>query len=250
MTPPPAPPAASSAGAIARAQLSDKNNVTVLFGFNPQKITISHSAKRGEKHQPTASSDHQGQPHDKSSGGGEDSTALFHYVDSVTGVGATAITLSDLLFDGDKAADDCAQLLTWSYPTPASQDMKTAEMSALTFKWGSPISYSVTILGVDISFERFSPSGKPIRAKVNLKLQSLFELARPTNPTSGGIPGRRSHTLVAGENLQHVAMSSYGRPGAWRALAAANGIENPLAVQPGTVIYLPAPTELADGGTR
>lgn len=247
---PSAPPGPSSAGAIARAQLSDKSGATVLFSFNPQKISISHSAKRQEKGQQTSSDDHQGQPHDKASGGGGNSAALFHYVDTVTGVGATSITLSDLLFDGDKAADDCAQLLTWSYPQPASQDMKTAEMAALTFKWGSPISYTVTILSVDIGYERFSPSGKPIRAKATLKLQSLYELTPPTNPTSGGIAGRRSHILVAGENLQHVATASYGRPGAWRALAAANGIEDPLAVQPGTVIYLPAPAELADGGTR
>src|SRR5690242_12581833 len=103
----PAPPAPSSAGAITRAQLSDKSGATVVFGFNPQKISISHSAKRQEKAEQTSSNDHQNQPHDKGNSG--NSTHLFHYVDTVTGVGATSITLSDLLFDGDKAADDCAQ---------------------------------------------------------------------------------------------------------------------------------------------
>lgn len=260
-TPPPPPtpsvpqsPSAPSAGTFARAQLADKSGGIVIFNFNPQKITISHSARRKEQGEQASSDDHHGQPTDKSSSG--NGTHLFHHVDSVAGVGATSIAISDLLFDGNKAADNCAQLLTWSYPQPAkpqsgaTQDLKTAEMTALTFTWGSPISYTVTIFSVDISYERFSPTGVPIRAKANLKLQSLYELQPSTNPTSGGISGRRSHTLVAGENLQHVAMASYGRPGAWRALAAANGIEDPLAVQPGTVIYLPAPTELADGAAR
>jgi nucleoid-associated protein YgaU len=98
-----------------------------------------------------------------------------------------------------------------------------------------------------VTYERFTPDGKPIAAKATLRFNACSLPPTRTNPTSGGLPGRRAHTLVAGENLQHVAVANYGRPGAWRALAAANGVENPLAVRPGTAIYIPALAELEEG---
>ena len=108
----------------------------------------------------------------------------------------------------------------------------------------------VNLIDATIKYERFTSDGTPIRAEVTIKLNARFLPPVRTNPSSGGIPGRSSHTLVTGENLQHIAMANYGRPGAWRALAAANGIENPLAVRPGMVIYVPAAGELADGSPQ
>lgn len=41
-------------------------------------------------------------------------------------------------------------------------------------------------------------------------------------------------------------MAAYGRPGAWRNVARANRITDPLRVRPGTEIFLPNLDELAD----
>jgi len=72
----------------------------------------------------------------------------------------------------------------------------------------------------------------------------------PMNPTSGGMPGRRSHTVGQGENLQSIAMANYGRPGLWRRIAEVNGITDPTRVRPGSTVYLPNEDELVNGSTR
>lgn len=234
-----------SGGAVTHAVLKESETKKVIFDFNPEKISISHRHERQTVNSGNKAKDGQGQP-----GGADGGKTPLVHEDKVTEVGPTTITVNDVLFDGLTVVDDCKKLLGWTYPNLKQGSATAAELTKLTFTWGDVIDYPVTIRQATITYERFTPSGTPIRAKANLDLQYEGTPPPGTNPTSGGIPGRRSHTLVAGENLQHIATSNYGRPGAWRALAAANGIEDPLAVQPGTIIYLPAPSELADGGRR
>jgi hypothetical protein len=239
-------PAAPTTAQV-KATLSDGTN-PVAFNFNPESITISHRAPQKHVNSAKQGQGSQDQPGATGAGGGAGGAPLAQQT-QVTDVGGTTISLSDLIINGSGTVDTCKRLLGWSYP--ATQGSTTAaELPKLTFTWGTALSYKVTISSVDITYERFTSSGQPVRAKAKLTLQYEGDPPPGTNPTSGGIPGRRSHILVAGENLQHVAMANYGKPGAWRALAAANGIEDPLAVQPGTVIYLPAPAELANGGPR
>lgn len=238
-------PMAPTTAGQTKATLTD-GTTPVVFNFNPEFITISHTSRQKPVNSAKQGQSTQDEP--SATGGGAGNAPLAHQ-SQVTDVGQTSISLSDLIVDGSKTVDACKRLMGWSYP--ATQGSATAaELPKLTFTWGTAISYKVTISSVVVTYERFTSSGQPVRAKVKLTLQYEGDTPQGTNPTSGGIPGRRSHILVAGENLQHVAMASYGKPGAWRALAAANGIEDPLAVQPGTVIYLPARAELADGGQR
>jgi nucleoid-associated protein YgaU len=64
------------------------------------------------------------------------------------------------------------------------------------------------------------------------------------NPTSGSQDVRRVHRTVAGDTLASVAYSEYGDPTQWRALAAYNGIDDPMRVRTGTALLLPVPEEL------
>lgn len=219
---------ALAAGQGIKASLSESlTGKTVLLQFNPQKIGLSHTVGTQEI------------PADKST-----STPQLGYTAAVNSVGATKLTLTGLIFDGTGAASACTQLLAWTHAlTPAGATHP--ELPQLTFTWGA-LSSDVNLISADISYERFGPDGKPIRATVNLICHTRTDPPVRTNPTSGGLAGRRSHILVAGENLQHIATANYGRPGAWRALAAANDITDPLALRPGTTIYLPSRTELAD----
>lgn len=67
---------------------------------------------------------------------------------------------------------------------------------------------------------------------------------RRQNPTSGSYEVRRSHRTIAGDSLASVAFAEYGDPAAWRALAAFNGIDDPLRMPTGTLLLLPSPDEL------
>jgi hypothetical protein len=228
---------APAAGGNGKAQLTEKANTAnqVTFRYNPERIYVSHQNK-------------------VTVFAGPPEEGKVRTKEAVSSPGMTTFQLSNLIFFGSDVVSDCKQLLAWT--DMIAQPGENAELPKLVFTWGSGFNFDVTISNVSIDYQRFTSEGKPIRASVGLACTVCEPETEPTNPSSGGIPGRRGHTLVAGENLQHVAMANYGRPGAWRALAAANGIEDPLAVLPGTVIYLPAPTELtelaelADGNSR
>ena len=55
----------------------------------------------------------------------------------------------------------------------------------------------------------------------------------------------RIHVLVDGESLHSVAWAEYGQAKYWRALAAFNGIDDPLRIPSGTTILLPPQRDAA-----
>jgi hypothetical protein len=123
------------------------------------------------------------------------------------------------------------------------------KLPILLFNWGGgggPIglSYRVVMERVSVVYERFNSFGVPVWAKVAIDLKEYPEDLPPTNPTSGGEPGRTKHVVTAGENLVRIATRSYGSPQAWRAVAEANRIDDPLRIRPGALLDLPGPSEL------
>jgi phage tail protein X len=170
------------------------------------------------------------------------------------------INLKEIVFEGLTTKLRCDQLLRWIGPygglqIPGLSSVNAVNLPVITFSWGLPavgFMYQVRMTKCNISYVRFNQMGMPTRAKVSLTLlQEPSPLGSlPTNPTSGGLPGRRSHTVADGDTLQSLATAYYGRPSAWRAIAAVNGITNPSRVRSGTRIYLPNAEELPSGGTR
>jgi phage tail-like protein len=221
---------AIAAPPVAPASLSDGKS-PVTFPFSPEKISVSHTAKLEEITTGTATTA---------------STGEMPFEDRLKAIGPTTIGLSGVTFDGKDVQARCNQLLKWTNAAKP-QGSTVPELPLLTFQWGSSTVWKVKLMSADITYTRFSASGLPTRAQANLKCISQDDPLGPTNPSSGGLPGRRSHVVIAGESLQHIAMASYGRPGAWRTVAAANGIEDPLRVRPGAVVYLPGPEELTTG---
>jgi nucleoid-associated protein YgaU len=51
-----------------------------------------------------------------------------------------------------------------------------------------------------------------------------------------------------GQSLATIASAEYGDPRAWRIIADANGIDNPLRLAPGTRLLLPARTVAWNSG--
>jgi nucleoid-associated protein YgaU len=125
------------------------------------------------------------------------------------------------------------------------------KLPVLLFSWGVGgvlgISYKVTLEEVSITYERFNSAGIPIFATASLTMKEYSEPLPYTNPSSGGLPGRTRYVVTAGENVVRIANQAYGTPTAWRAVAEANDLDDPLRVRPGTVLYLPGPGELSEG---
>jgi len=164
------------------------------------------------------------------------------------------INLNKVVFEGLTTKLRCDTLLRWMGPLPAQSGLGTnlsIDPPDVTFQWGPPavgFMYTVKLTSCQIRYTRFDASGRPVRAEVGLTMQERpSELGNlPTNPTSGGLPGRRRHVVAEGETLYSLAHTYYGHPGGWRRIAEVNHIQDPSRVRPGVTVYLPNPDELVD----
>jgi hypothetical protein len=180
-------------------------------------------------------------------GGAETLTVelFFDTSDKGTGVAATPVTeLTDPIF--------AATLIEPAGHMPPP----------VTFKWGAgfPGHYLPAIQagqkrdwfdGVITScrqtFNFWSRSGVPLRAKLNLTIREFLPLniqMKRLNPSS---PDRtHGHVLRDGEALHRIAHDYYRRPEEWRRVALDNEIEDPRRLVPGSRLRVPRiPT---DGG--
>jgi nucleoid-associated protein YgaU len=226
---------------------------TVWFDFHPEAISMTRTAMTTSRPSASANS---GRP-------GGASPSIFQ------GAAGSTITINKALLTGMTTKPRCDTLLDWMSPgggllgaliggaisaaTGGRVNLRS-QLPVVTFSYGPPemgFLYMTQISSVTIRYTRFTQEGIPVRALVDLIMKEQPSLlgSLPTNPTSGGLPGRRSHTVSAGENLPSVAMANYGAPGLWRRIAETNDIDDPLRVRPGHGVYLPNPDELfADRG--
>jgi hypothetical protein len=111
------------------------------------------------------------------------------------------------------------------------------------FHWGRFTSFKAVITKANIKFLYFSSEGVPLRASVDLDLRQFQadDAFLRQNPTSGTPHPHRTHRVQRGETLDRISAQYYGDSTQWRVLAAANGIEDPLAIRPGSLIGIPQP---------
>lgn len=217
----------------------------VSFDLNPDQIVMSRQSSMGSY---GSGSSNSGTPSGSSASIFKKSTP-------------PVLTLSRVTFFGSNTKSRCDQLMDWMSPGGGMLGaLAGAALSAATglnlvsrppkviFQWGPPSAFLIeaNITAVNVTYTRFAPDGTPVRAEVTIRLQqqpSLLGLLA-TNPTSAGLPGRKAHTVTAGDSLARIATDQYGSPGRWRQIAAANDIDDPLRIRPGDRVYLPNPEEL------
>jgi nucleoid-associated protein YgaU len=111
----------------------------------------------------------------------------------------------------------------------------------VTFNWGAMRSFKSVVTSLSVTFVYFSSTGVPLRARVQMALtqyQPDHAYGRQ-NPTSGTPRPHKVHRVLPGETLDRIAAQHYGDPTRWRALATANGIDDPLALRPGSLLSIP-----------
>lgn len=221
------------------AWLAEADEVNkIYFDFNPSQITVSHTAK--EEKDPVNK--------EESAPGADGQPTVFVSPEAqLAAAGTTTVKLDNIIFDGAGVQKTCSQFLNWSYPqtnAAGRTEPDKEQLPVLTFKWGTLV-FGGMLQQVTVTYKKFSSNGTPTRASVSLSLSQFNVPHRKTNPTSGGLPGRRTHVLTSGQSLPGIAAVGYGGPGVWRALAVANRVDDPLRVRPGTLLYLPGRAELA-----
>jgi LysM repeat protein len=127
-------------------------------------------------------------------------------------------------------------------PTPASLGRKKPASPWVRFEWGTArtTSFYGVVTSLSATYSLFDVDGTPLRATCALSIEEASVEARGQNPTSGARTARSTHTVVAGDSLPLLAWREYGDAAAWREIAAANGIDDPLALTPGTELVVPA----------
>jgi hypothetical protein len=210
----------------------------VTFDFNPEQLSMSRKANNMQMGQ----------------GNKTGSTPSIWRGSQPRQLSGSAI------IDGDDVKDRAETLCAWAQPGGGLMGRAIGAAAGaftggkvnlvknpptLMFVWG-PFNMDCRLDSAKVDFTRFTSSGMPSRAKVSFTVTEQPSLLGdlPTNPTSGGLPGRQAHMVTDAESLHLIAARTYGHPGAWRSVAEINGIDDPFRVRPGQTVYLPNPTEL------
>jgi len=123
----------------------------------------------------------------------------------------------------------------------------TAAPPFITFTWGTETTFKSVCTSLTVAYKLFRPNGDPIRADVKMTLKQAEAAStasstganRGTNPTTRANAGHGVHTVKDGDSLPSIAYDAYGDATTWRAIADANGIENPLHLRRGRALSLP-----------
>ncbi|MGW2395793.1 CIS tube protein [Kitasatospora sp. NPDC001664] len=149
---------------------------------------------------------------------------------------------------GDGVVVAVEALFSCCVPTAQTHSRRQGTPPFVVFHWGGLTGFVGFISQVQAKYTLFTAGGLPIRAVCQVTLEELSGSQPGQNPSSGALAARRVHRVVAGDTLALLAWQEYGDPAAWRVIAEANGIDDPMRLRPGTALLLPGPEEPRDHG--
>jgi hypothetical protein len=204
---------------------------TVQVQFNPETLKVNFSNQKA--------------------GGDQRGGSAVQFV----GAGSTKLTL-DLWFDvtvplpdGSLQPDGDVRKLTekvtyFITPTKVPGEEDKWIPPGVRFIWGTFL-FDGVMDSLNENLEYFSEEGKPLRAGVSISLSKQeiqFQFGNQAPPGNGGenAPGTQPmQPARAGDSVQDMA-SRAGKPDDWKAVAAANNIENPRQLGAGALLDMSA----------
>ncbi|WP_026414104.1 LysM peptidoglycan-binding domain-containing protein [Actinomadura oligospora] len=201
----------------------------IAFQFNPAQLEISRSAQW--TYTPTVASREAGRP--EFLGTDQQSLDLEMFLDCSDKPGDSRVrTAVEALFS-------CLKVVPSSLPDRPSPPWVILE-------WGkfSTVRFVAYVRQAAASYTLFDATGEPIRATCRISLEEIPHATAGQNPTSGALSARRVHRVVAGDSLASLAWREYGDATAWRIIAEANDLDDPMRLPPGRELLLPAADEL------
>jgi len=198
----------------------------IKFLFNPKDLSFTKAARWTRQPQPAASSSTP-----PTFGGSEPATLTVEMFLDAT---------DDM---SDKVVGTIERLMKACVPTEASLADKPTPPWAV-FRWGGLQAFPSVVKSVNGKFTLFTPGGIPVRAVCTVVMEEVSGEITAQNPTSGAKTATNMHVLVAGDTLASVAYKHYGNAGAWRAIAEANDIDDPMRLPVGVALLVPALTEV------
>lgn len=108
----------------------------------------------------------------------------------------------------------------------------------IQFSWGSFVFVGV-LQQADVRFTLFLPSGVPVRATVDVTIKQYYDGRKETGMLQSA-NFAKEHVVLPGDTLVGIAAKLYDDPAKWRPIADANNIDDPLVLEPGRVLTIPA----------
>lgn len=105
--------------------------------------------------------------------------------------------------------------------------------------WGGAQLFFGVLTRLDVKLTMFLPDGTPVRATAACTFHdfAIADTDRRNELQSSDVA--KTVVFQATDSLAAIAADEYNDPAQWRLIAKANGIANPRAVAPGTVLILP-----------
>jgi hypothetical protein len=201
----------------------------VAFQFNPNQLRLAKRASWQRK--PSRDAQRSSLPEFVGSEPGQLSVELF----------------LDATERHDASVERAVQsLLLACVPTPKSLASRRPAGPWVRFEWGTArtVSFDGIVTSVSVTYVLFDVDGQPLRARCSVEIEEAGGATAGQNPTSGALAAHRTHQLVVGDTLPHLAWREYGDATAWRIIAEANDIDDPMDLTPGVELLIPALDEL------
>jgi len=111
------------------------------------------------------------------------------------------------------------------------------------FCWGKlsaedDVMFAADLEDFEVTYTMFLPDGTPVRCTVKL---TLTEVEDPNEHAKlfQSPDHAKLHTVKRGDTLQNIAFREYDNANEWRRIADANGIDDPMNLEPGTRLLVP-----------
>jgi hypothetical protein len=149
----------------------------------------------------------------------------------------------------------------WQLAEGADSAQGELRPPVVRFVWGKAWNVPAVVAAVAERLEAFGPSGAPRRSWMRMRLLRIPDPApRPRRLEAAAAPpeeqvhelvgggaaasraaedGAPPPTGIAGERLDELAQRFYGDPSAWRLIAEANDVEDPLHLPSGAAVRIP-----------
>jgi len=108
----------------------------------------------------------------------------------------------------------------------------------IQFSWGNFVFVGV-MQQADVRFNLFLPSGVPVRATVDVTIKQYYDGRKETGMLQSANFAKQ-HTVLPSDTLAGIAAKLYDDPAKWRPIAIENNIDDPLTLEPGRVLIIPA----------
>lgn len=108
------------------------------------------------------------------------------------------------------------------------------------FSDGSNLFSRCVVESVSEEFNLFSPTGVPLRAKLNVTLREYKTIEEQAKENPLHTADRtRIWTVQRGQSLSQIAWLTYQDPAMWRPIADENNLDNPRRMEPGIQLVIP-----------